>query len=87
MELEKSEIYNMLPMNVIEPARTGWAFPVYFKSKKDVKLRFCIYQRNLNAVKLSDSYPLNRMYECMSSFGDAQATSILDAIRVFGRSK
>jgi len=44
----------------------------------DERLRFCIYNRQLNELTLRDLYPLPRNDDCLDSLGDAQLFSTLD---------
>lgn len=59
-------------MNVLEPAQTEWATSVPSTPKKDRTLRFCAEYRNLNALTIRDSYPLQRMDRRIDTLRDAQ---------------
>jgi Reverse transcriptase (RNA-dependent DNA polymerase) len=61
----------MLKAAVIEPAHAEWASPVVLVLKPDGSMRFCIDYRRFIALKVKDSYPLQRMDECIDSLGDA----------------
>jgi hypothetical protein len=41
-------------------------------------MRFCIDYRRWNTVTVRDSYPLQRVDECIESLGDASVFSALD---------
>ena len=62
-EHAKKEVDKMLDAGVIELYMSEWAAPVVFAPKKDGSLRFCIDHRQLNAVKVHDSYLIPRMEE------------------------
>lgn len=69
----------MLSEEVIKAATTERASPIIFASKKDDSLRFCVDYRKFNAVTVRDSYPLQRMDDCIDSLGDTTKVSSLDA--------
>ena len=84
-EKEKKETDGMLHAGVIEPTSAEWASPVVFVPKKDGTMRFCVDYRKLNAVTVSDSYPLPRMDECIDSLGDATVFTTQTVIAGIGR--
>lgn len=77
-QMEKETIQNILEEGVIEASISEWAAPIVFAPKNDDSVRSCIDYRRLNTVKIRDSYPIPRMYECIESLGDAQIFSTLD---------
>lgn len=77
-DFEKSEIEDLLSMNVTKPAQQKKAFPVIFVLKKDWTLRFCVGYRNLSIITIFAFYPLPRTDECMDSLRDTQKFSALD---------
>lgn len=48
-EFKKQEINQMFAMDVIEPAQTKWASPIYLVQMKDRTLRLCAEFHKLNA--------------------------------------
>ena len=77
-ENEKKELNKMLKGSVIDPSTSECAATVFFAPKKDGAPRFCIEYRHLNAVTLRDSYPIQRMDECIDNLGEAAIFSTLD---------
>ncbi len=75
-EVEKTEVEEMLRLDVIEPVSTEWSSLVVIVPKPDGRL--CVDYRPLNALSLKDSYPLPRMDECIDSLGDAKFCTALD---------
>lgn len=53
-EFEKKEFEKMFLKVVIEPSQTKRAASIMFAPKKDGFLRFCVFYRNLNAVRKRD---------------------------------
>ncbi len=84
-EVQKTEVEEMLRLDVIEPASTEWSSPVVIVPKSDSRWRFCVDYRRMNALSLKDSYPLPRMDECIDSLGDANFFTAWIAIGVSGR--
>ena len=77
-EAELKEVDRMLRAGVIEPSKSAWVSSVVLVPKKDVKLRFCVDYRWLNAVTIRDSYPLPRMDEYIEPLGEGTVFSTLD---------
>lgn len=78
-DFKRWNIDNMLAMNVIEPERKDCTLLVAFAPKKDETLRICVEYRKLNVVNIRNSYPLQRMNQCLEFLGYAQVFSTLDA--------
>ena len=77
--MEQFKIEKQLKAGVIELPNSEWEAPVLFAPKKDGRLRFCIDYRKLNLMKIKDSYPIQRMDECIDSLGNASVLTTLDA--------
>lgn len=77
-EFERSNIYRMLEMKVVEPAETEWAAPTGLEPKNYGPFIFCVEYRKLNAVTEQDSYLIPRVDECIDILGDALISSTLD---------
>ena len=78
-EIEQNEVARMLDEGVIEPSESEFASPVLLVPKPDGTKRFCVDYRRLNALTVKDSYPLQRMDECLDSLGNAEWFTTLDA--------
>ena len=68
----------LLEYDMIEPSKLSWACGVVMVKKKGGKLRFCCDFRYLNAVTIKDAYPIPRIDESLSNFGDAKFFTTLD---------
>lgn len=60
-DLLKSELDKMLLEDVIEECESLWAAPVVLISKSDGSMRFCVDYRKLNAITVSDRYPMPKI--------------------------
>lgn len=69
----------MLADNVIEPAQTEWAIPIFFTLEKICNVQFCVEYWKLNAETIQDLFPTPRMNEFIDSFGKATIFSALGA--------
>lgn len=67
----------MLDMGVIKPSETERAVGIVFAPKEDGSLRLCVGYRRLKAVIVRESYPKQRMDECIGSSGDVLIFSAL----------
>lgn len=63
---------------LIEQSVSECATHVLFAPKKDGSLRFSVDYRNLNTMKIKDSYPLPWMEDCIDSLGEAKAFKSLE---------
>jgi len=77
-ELISEQVERMRQADVIEPAQSEWASPVFVVTNKDGSPRFCVDYRKLNAVTIRDSYPIPRMDDCIDSLGTAKIFTTLD---------
>lgn len=76
-ELLKKEIDKLLNEGIIEECESPWAAPVVLVPKKDGGVRLCVDYRRLNAVTVSDSYPLPRMDDLLQA---AKRTSYMTTL-------
>ncbi|XP_075764387.1 uncharacterized protein LOC142819706 [Pelodiscus sinensis] len=76
-DLER-EVQDMLALGVIQPSSSPWASPVVLVPKKDGSIRFCVDYRKLNAITVSDAYPMPRPDELLDKLGGARYLTTLD---------
>ena len=74
----RAEIEMLLEYDMIEPSNSPWACGAVMAKKKGGQLRFCCDFRYLNAVTIKDAYPIPRINESLSKFGDAKFFTTLD---------
>lgn len=70
-EREDQETDWMFKESLREPAMSHWTSSVVLASKKDVKLRFYVDYRELDAMTVRNAYNLPRVDEYIDSSGDA----------------
>lgn len=75
---ERSEVENMLAMNVMEPAPTERPHQLDFAPKKEGTPRLCVDYRRRNAVTIRNLCPFRRMNEFIDSLGDVYVFLTLD---------
>lgn len=68
----------MLVMHIIRPADTEWAPPIGLAPINGT-LQIFVERRKLNAVPISDSYPILGMDKIIVSLRDVEILSTLDA--------
>jgi transposase InsO family protein len=64
--------------NLIRVSSSPWAAPVVLVRKKDGSPRFCIDYRGLNAVTITDSYPLPRIDDMLDRLAGFTIASAFD---------
>ncbi|GBB96358.1 hypothetical protein RclHR1_27350003 [Rhizophagus clarus] len=74
----KKEIEQMLKLERIRPSKSPWASPVTLAKKKTGNYRFCVDYRKLNAVTITDAYPLPRIDELLERYRTAKWFTSLD---------
>ncbi|CAM5143851.1 unnamed protein product [Natator depressus] len=68
----------MLALGVIQPSASPWASPMVLVPKKDWSVRFCVDYRKLNAITVSDAYPMPRPDELLDKLGGARYLTTMD---------
>ncbi|GES76231.1 enzymatic polyprotein, putative [Rhizophagus clarus] len=74
----KKEIEQMLKLERIRPSKSPWASSVTLAKKKTGNYRFCVDYRKLNAVTITDAYPLLRIDELLEKYRTAKWFTSLD---------
>ena len=73
----RTELDKMLEEDVITEMESPWAFPVVLIPKKDGSVRLCVDYRRLNAITVTDTYPLPRMDDVLHA---AKATPFMTTL-------
>ncbi|CAM5130313.1 unnamed protein product [Eretmochelys imbricata] len=76
-DLER-EVRDMLALGVIQPSASPWASPVVLVPKKDGSISFCVDYGKLNAITVSDAYPMPRPDELLDKLGGARYLTTMD---------
>ena len=75
-------IDEMLKRKIIEPSTSPWSSSIVLvqKQSKDenIKYRFCIDYRALNAVTKLDAYPIPNIVDTLDSLRQSKIFSVLD---------
>ncbi|KEP45716.1 putative Transposon Tf2-1 polyprotein [Rhizoctonia solani 123E] len=81
-EVIDKQIDDWLRLEVIEPAKSAWGFPVVVVYRNS-KPRVCIDYRRLNAVSIPDEYPLPKQTDILHALKGSQWLTTLDALAGF----
>ncbi|XP_015277167.1 PREDICTED: RNA-directed DNA polymerase homolog [Gekko japonicus] len=74
-----------LARGFIRPASSPFATPVLFRIKKDVGLRLCTDYRGLNAVSLTNAYPMPLIKDLLAEAAKGKVFSKLDLCDAYFR--
>jgi len=76
--LLREEMKKMLEANIIRPSRSPWSAPVIIIPKKDGTKRLCIDYRRLNAITITESWPLPNILDILDRLNGSTWFSALD---------
>ena len=81
--IEENKIINekvqkLLDANIIRPSNSPWSFPTLLVPKPNNKKRMCIDYRKLNAITVTDPFPLPRMDDIMDRMNNSVVFSKID---------
>ncbi|CAM4620318.1 unnamed protein product [Lepidochelys kempii] len=68
----------MLALGVIQPSASPWASLVVLVPKRDGSIQFCVDYWKLNAITVSDAYPMSRPDELLDKLGGARYLTTMD---------
>ena len=72
------EVQKLLDANIIRPSNSPWSFPTLLVPKPNNKKRMCIDYRKLNAITVTDPFPLPRMDDIMDRMNSSVVFSKID---------
>lgn len=78
-QLEREEATQMMKARTFKPGVTEWSSPFVFVPKKNSGICFYVDHRRLDAIVVSDSYPITCKGERTNSLGEEKLLSILEA--------
>ena len=83
----KRQVLKWLKHGVVEPAQSPWAFPLVPVKKKspsgEMKIRWCIDYRKLNAVTVPDAYSIGDPNHNLAQLSRSTVFSTIDASGAF----
>ena len=74
----REHLKEMLESGTIQPSHSQWASTFTLVCMKDIKFRFCIDLRKLNACTIKDSYSLPRIEDILDSLNGVVWFTALD---------
>jgi hypothetical protein len=74
----KKQLQELLDKGYIRPSSFPWGCPALFVKKKDGSLRLCVDYRPLNAVTITNKYPLPRIDVLFDQLAGAKVFSKID---------
>nr|XP_034194161.1 uncharacterized protein LOC117610644 [Osmia lignaria] len=77
-ELLQKELKKMLECDIIGECESPWVAPVVLVPKKNGSILICVDYRRLNAITVSDSYPLPRIDDLLHAAKKTNYMSTLD---------
>lgn len=77
-QLLKAELDNLLEAGIIEECEGPWAAPIVLVPKSDGSMRLCVDYQRLNAITVSDAYPLPRMDDLLHAAKRTNYMSTID---------
>jgi hypothetical protein len=80
------QVDEWLKLEVIEPSKSGWGFPVLIVWRNN-KPRLCIDYRKLNEVAVPDEFPLPKQTDILHALEGSQYLTTLDALAGFTQLK
>jgi hypothetical protein len=85
-EVIDKQVDEWLKLEVIEPSKSGWGFPVLIVWRNN-KPRLCIDYRKLNEVAVPDEFPLPKQTDILHALEGSQYLTTLDALAGFTQLK
>lgn len=76
-----AEVGYMLQNDIAVPSSSSWASPSLLVEKSDKTPCFCTDYRKINAITKPDSFPLQRMEDCVDQVGSARFVSKFDLLK------
>ncbi|XP_065149952.1 uncharacterized protein [Paramisgurnus dabryanus] len=80
-EAMKREVHYLVKHGLAKTSYSPWSSPCLLTPKSDGTFRFCTDFRKVNAVTVSDSFPLPRMDDLIDRVGPAKCITKLDLLK------
>ncbi|XP_076843961.1 uncharacterized protein LOC143488888 [Brachyhypopomus gauderio] len=80
-EVLRNEVSYLLEHGLAIHSKSPWSSPCVLVPKPDGSFRLCTDYRRLNAITVTDSFPLPRIDDCVDAIGDARFVTKLDLLK------
>jgi len=82
-EAVRKEVQDLLKQGIIRPSKSPWASPVVIVAKKNGRIRLCVDFRRLNAVTVTDNFPIPNMETLLEKASRSKLITTLDLVKGF----
>lgn len=77
----KADIEYLVSNNLAKPSYSPWSSPCLLAPKADNTPRFCTGYRKVNAVTVTDSFPMPQVEDCTDSISPASFITKVDLLK------
>ena len=79
----QDEVKFLLENDFIEPSQSNYSSPCILVPKSNGTYRMCTYYRKVNSVTKTDSFPIQRIDDCIEKVGNSKYVTKFDLLKGF----